>query len=119
MATAGQDTFTTASSWAWAHGLVGATATDGAVIASPQMAAETITAAAARQPIAAILHTATAAQPAATRRSLIPAERVQRQVTLKRSAPVPQRHTRHRLRTQRQLRTQLPAPSLMAVAAVN
>ena len=94
-------TSTTASSWAWAHGRVGATATAGAAIGSVMVAAEAIAAAAARQPIAAIMHAA-AAQPAATRRLLIPVERVPAPVMLQRYAPVlrAQQLPAHRLRTQ-------------------
>ena len=59
----GQGTSTTASSSGWAHGPVGATVTAGADIASAKAAEETITAAAAKQPIAAVLHTVAAAEP--------------------------------------------------------
>jgi hypothetical protein len=116
MAITGRGTSTTASSWAWAHGLVGATATAGADIASPRTVAETITAAAAGLLIAAIMHVAAAKQ----------AGHVPALVTVKRSIrvllaqtrlqlPVHRLRTRHRLRTQHRLHTQL----LVAAAVVD
>ncbi len=123
MAITGQGTSTTASSWAWAHGPVGATATAGAAIGSPGMAAEAITAVAARQPIAAILHAVVAAQIATTRQ----AERVPAPVMHKRCAPVPQlpmarphaqQHRARRLRTQHQPHTQRLAAVVVDIKAV-
>ena len=114
MAITGQDTSTTASSWAWAHGPVGATATAGAAIGSVGMVAATITAAAAGRPIAAVMHVAAAAKPAG---------RVPVLVAVKRSAPMLRGRTRpllpvHRLRTQRQLHTQLLAAVVVDIKAV-
>ena len=119
MAITGQGTSTTASSLAWARGPVGATATAGAAIGSVGMVAATITAAAAGRPIAAVMHVAAAAKPAG---------RVPVLVAVKRSAPMLRGRTRpllpvHRLRTQRQLHTQLLAAVVVdikaAVAAVD
>ena len=90
MAITGQGTSTTASSWAWARGPVGDTATAGAAIGSVRMAAATITAAAAGRPIAAIMHVAEAAQ----------AGRVPALVAVKRSAPVLRGRTRPQLPVQ-------------------
>ena len=121
MAITGQGTSTTASSLAWARGPVGATATAGAAIGSVGMAAATITAAAAGRPIAAVMHVAVAA-------AAKPAGRVPVLVAVKRSAPMLRGRTRpllpvHRLRTQRQLHTQLLAAVVVdikaAVAAVD
>jgi hypothetical protein len=50
-ASTGQDTFTTASSSAWAHGPAGATVTAGAAIASPMVGADDITVVAVLRPI--------------------------------------------------------------------
>jgi hypothetical protein len=65
------------------------------------VAAEAIAAAAAGQPIAAIMHTA-AAKPAATLPLLVPTGRVPAQVILQRCAPVlrAQQLPAHQLRTQ-------------------
>ena len=114
MAITGQGTSTTASSLAWARGPVGATATAGAAIGSVGMAAATITAAAAGRPIAAVMHVAAAAKPAG---------RVPVLVAVKRSAPMLRGRTRpllpvHRLRTQRQLHTQLLAAVVVDIKAV-
>jgi hypothetical protein len=84
------------------------------------MVAETIAAAAARQPTAAILHAAAAAQRAG---------RVPALVTLKRCAPVPRaqtrpqlpvhrHHTQRQLRMQRRLRMQLLAAAVVDIKAV-
>jgi len=114
MAITGQGTSTTASSLAWARGPVGATATAGAAIGSVGMVAATITAAAAGRPIAAVMHVAAAAKPAG---------RVPVLVAVKRSAPMLRGRTRpllpvHRLRTQRQLHTQLLAAVVVDIKAV-
>ena len=78
------------------------------------VAAEAIAAAAARQPIAAIMHTA-ADSLAATRRLLVPTGRVPAPVMQQRCAPVlrAQHNRAHRHRTQL-----LAAADLTVVAAV-
>src|ERR1035437_7178196 len=58
----GRATFTTASSWAWVRGPVGAMATAGVIIASVMAAAEALAAAAAPWPIAAVLRAAAGAE---------------------------------------------------------
>jgi hypothetical protein len=78
------------------------------------MVAATITAAAAGRPIAAVMHVAAAAKPAG---------RVPVLVAVKRSAPMLRGRTRpllpvHRLRTQRQLHTQLLAAVVVDIKAV-
>ncbi len=87
MAITARGTSTTASSWAWAHGPVGATATAGAAIGSVMTAAEAIAAAAAGQPIAAIMRAA-ADSLAATLPLLVPTGRVPAQVGLQAAAVV-------------------------------
>ena len=54
----GRVTSTAASSWAWVPGQAGATATAGVAIASAMAAEEAIVAAAARQPVAAVMRVA-------------------------------------------------------------
>jgi len=80
----GRDTFTAASSWAWAHGPAGAMATAGAAIALATVAEEVIEAGVARRPVAAIMHAeanrAAVARFAATQGLTIQAVRVPAQV---------------------------------------
>lgn len=59
----GQDISTAASFWAWAHGLAGATGTDGAAIASMRVVGEAIAAVAARLPITAVSLAAAVVRP--------------------------------------------------------
>ena len=54
----GRDTSMTASSWAWALGPAGATATAGVAIVSVTVVEEAIVAAVAKQQVAAIMHAA-------------------------------------------------------------